>query len=56
MDIVNLFKDHWVEILALLGAIDLALGIVSKWTPFVWDDNVYAILHSYVSRLTGGKK
>ena len=53
---IQLIQAHWVEILALLGAVDLILGIVAKWTPFVWDDNVYAILHSLVSRLTGRGK
>lgn len=54
--IVALVQVHWVEVLALIGAVDLILGIVSKWTPTKIDDNVYAVLHSWISRLIGKGK
>lgn len=47
-------KAHLVELLALIGAVDVILGIVTKFTPFTWDDNVYAILHKWIEKL--GKK
>lgn len=46
--------NHWVEILALIGAVDIILGVVSKWTPTKVDDNIYAVIHNLVARL--GKK
>ena len=49
-NIINFFKDNWLEILALIGAIDIALGIIVKWTKWTWDDSVYAILHNLVSK------
>lgn len=52
--VITLVKDHWVDILALIGAIDVALGIVTKLTASTWDDNVYAVLHSWIAKL--GKK
>jgi len=55
-EIVSAVQTHWVEVLALIGAIDLALGIVTKWTPTKFDDNVYAVLHSWTSRLLGKGK
>ena len=38
-------QSHWVEILALVGAVDIALGVITKWTKADWDDNLYAQLH-----------
>lgn len=55
MNIIELVKNNWVEILAIIGALDIILGIVVKWTKVTWDDSVYAFLHSLVSKL-GGKK
>lgn len=55
MDIIKFVQDNWVSILAIIGALDIILGIVSKWTPWNWDDSVYAILHSLIAKL-GGKK
>ena len=54
--IIAFVKAHWVEFLAILGGIDLILGIITKWTPTAWDDNVYAFLHSLISRLLGKGK
>lgn len=54
--LIALVQAHWIDVLALIGAIDLALGIVTKWTPSKWDDNAYAILHSWTSRLLGKGK
>jgi hypothetical protein len=49
--IINLVKDNWVEVLAIIGAIDIILGIVVKWTPTQIDDNVYTFLHNLISKL-----
>lgn len=53
-NIITLVKAHWVEVLAAIGAIDILLGIITKLTPFKWDDNAYAILHNLISKI--GKK
>ena len=42
---------HWVQVLAVIGAIDLLLGVITKWTPCTWDDNLYAILHSWIAKI-----
>lgn len=55
-NLVALVKAHWVEVLAALGAIDLLLGLITKWTPTEWDDNLYAIIHSGISKLAGKGK
>lgn len=49
--VIAFFKTHWVEILAIIGAVDVILGIVVSWTPFTWDNNVYTILHKYVEKI-----
>ncbi len=56
MEIIHFFQAHWVDILAVIGAIDLILGIVVKWTPCEWDNNAYAIVHSWISQLLGKGK
>lgn len=55
MELINLVKEHWVEVLAIIGAIDVILGIVVAWTPVQWDNNVYNIVHQWVAKL-GAKK
>lgn len=58
MDLVNqavsLVKNNWVEVLAVIGAIDIILGVVVKFTPVKWDDNLYVAFHNAVAKL--GKK
>ena len=58
MDIVNnvisLAKNNWVEVLAVIGAVDIILGVIVKFTPVKWDDNFYGAFHNAVSKL--GKK
>lgn len=49
--IINTVKNHWVDILALIGAVDLALGIITRLTPSQWDDNLYSVVHGWVSKL-----
>ena len=53
-NIVTLVKTHWVEVLAAIGAVDILLGLIVKFTPFKWDDNLYVVFHNAVSNL--GKK
>lgn len=53
-NIITLVKNHWVEVLAGIGAIDILLGIITKLTPFKWDDNLYVVFHNAVAKL--GKK
>lgn len=50
-NLIALGKNHWVEILAVLGAVDIILGVVTKLTPVKWDDNVYTMLHNWISKL-----
>lgn len=50
-NIITLVKAHWVEVLAGIGAIDILLGIITKLTPFKWDDNLYVVFHNAVSKL-----
>jgi hypothetical protein len=56
MDIINFVKDNWVNILAIIGGIDIILGVIVKWTPVNWDDQVYTILHSWISQILGKGK
>lgn len=49
--IVALVKDHWVEVLAAIGALDVLLGIITKLTPIKWDDNLYSVLHGWIAKL-----
>ena len=56
MAIVTFVQQHWVEILAIIGGIDIILGVIVKWTPVNWDDQVYTILHSWISQLLGKGK
>jgi hypothetical protein len=52
---IQFIQAHWVEILAVIGGIDIILGVVVKWTPVKWDDSVYTILHSWVDKLAPKK-
>lgn len=51
MGIVNIVKEHWVEVLAIIGAVDIILGVVVKWTKATWDDSVYAVVHNWIAKL-----
>jgi hypothetical protein len=53
--IISFVQTHWVEILALIGGLDIVLGVVVKWTKWDWDDSAYAIFHSWIAKL-GAKK
>lgn len=53
-NIINLVKDHWVEVLAAIGAVDVLLGVITKLTPTKIDDNIYSIIHGWIAKL--GKK
>lgn len=48
---IDLIKNNWVEILAIIGAVDIILGIVVKWTKATWDDSVYAFIHNLIGKL-----
>lgn len=54
-NVIAFVKENWVNILAIIGALDIILGIVVKWTKATWDDSVYALIHSWISKL-GPKK
>ena len=43
-------KANWVEICAAVFAIDQLLGIVSKITPWGWDDRLSRIVADLVAR------
>ena len=50
-NLITMVKAHWVDVLAVIGAVDIILGIVTKLTPFTWDDNVYSMLHGWIAKL-----
>lgn len=50
-NVISLVKAHWVEVLAAIGALDVLLGIITKLTPIKWDDNLYVVLHNWISKL-----
>lgn len=54
--ITGFVQANWIEVLAIIGAIDIVLGIITKWTPTKVDDNVYAVIHSWTSKLLGKGK
>ena len=39
------------EIMVLIAALDIILGVMSKHTPWKWDDNLYSIVHTLVAKL-----
>lgn len=43
-------QSHWVGLLAIIGAAEVILGVVSAWTPWKWDDNLYVIIHNLVAK------
>lgn len=51
MELINWVTSHWLEILAIIGAFDVILGIVVTWTKWDWDNNAYAILHGWIAKL-----
>lgn len=45
MDVVIAwFTNNWVNVVAILWSVDQLLKVVSKLTPWGWDDNVSDIL------------
>lgn len=50
-NIISLVKAHWIEVLAAIGAVDVLLGIITKLTPVTWDDNLYVVVHKWISKL-----
>lgn len=55
MDVINGIIDwvtaNWVGVLAVIGAVDIMLGVVVKWTPTAIDDNIYEIVHNFFAKL-----
>ena len=49
--VVNFVTNHWLDILAIIGAVDIILGIVVKWTKATWDDSVYVAIHNFIEKL-----
>ena len=52
--LIQFGSNHWIEILAILGGLDLILGVITKWTKVEWDDNLYSAFHNWITKL--GKK
>lgn len=44
MNIVQFFQTNWVELAAGLWLIEQALRVLSKITPWTWDDNLVDVL------------
>ncbi len=55
-DIIKFVQENWVNILAIIGAVDIILGIVVAWTPAQWDNNLYAIIHKAILGLLKKKE
>lgn len=36
--IIGFITEHWVEIVAILGAVNIAASIIVEWTPWKWDN------------------
>jgi len=51
--VIEWVKANWVGVLAVIGGVDVILGVVVSWTPFKWDDNVYEIVHKIFKKLLG---
>ena len=51
MNLINAVKDHWIDVLAIIGAVDVILGVVTKMTKSTWDDNLYAQFHNLIAKL-----
>jgi hypothetical protein len=49
--VIEYCKAHWVDVLAIIGAVDIALGVIVKLTPCKWDNNVYTLLHNWIAKL-----
>ena len=49
--LIDYAKNHWIDLLAIIGAVDVILGIITRLTPFTWDDNVYTLLHKAIAGL-----
>lgn len=50
LGILPWIKANWVEVCAALFAIDQTLGVISKLTPWKWDDRLSRILADIVGR------
>lgn len=48
--IFSFFSNHGVDIVAILWTIDQLLKLVSKLTPWGWDDNISDILGSLLAK------
>jgi len=44
-------QTNWINILAIIGGIDIVLGVVVKMTKTTWDDNLYTAIHNIVSKI-----
>ena len=51
MELINWVKDNWVNVLAIIGGLDIILGVVVKMTKNTWDDSVYAFIHNAIGKL-----
>ncbi len=45
---MEFLKDNWVNILAIVGALDGLFYAVTKITKTTADDNVYTIIHNFI--------
>ena len=43
-------QSHWITIVATVSTIDQLLKLVSKLTPFKWDDNVADMLGGLLAK------
>ena len=45
---MNFIQENWLNILALVGALDGVFYIVTKMTKSTKDDNIYTLVHNFV--------
>ena len=50
-NIISWIQANWVNVLAVVGALDIALGFIVKMTPNQIDDNIYEIVHNFFAKL-----
>lgn len=50
-DIIIWFQQNWLALGVALWALEEAIGLISKLTPWKWDDNFGSIIGSIISKI-----
>lgn len=54
--IIGFITEHWVEIVAILGAVNIAASIIVEWTPWKWDNEALVRIRQGLLFLAGRVK